>query len=166
VLAALAIASLVAIGLGSLLSFGAELRSRSTEGTNIQAAVLELSALSALIEEAPLLGISSISDAGFELRGLGRGTEPDVSLRLGVLERAVTLVSVGAGNADGPSASVDLTPFEGISIEYLTASASGPRWVGASSAVNTPVRAARLVVQARQRTWPFVLWLEPLEVTR
>jgi prepilin-type N-terminal cleavage/methylation domain-containing protein len=160
-LIALAIASLVMIGVGGLVAFGVELRDRSILVADIERALLDLSAFSSLIEEAGFESVGSVGDDGFELAG--RRNLPSqqgfgVRLAEGLLVVGPPGVSIEAEQAAAMAA---LDRFDDARMDYLVQAGSRWHWEPARNTEDQRVRGARLILKQAHRSWPVVIWVEP-----
>jgi len=161
-LVALAISSLIVMGIGGLFAFAGDLKSRSERATAIQAALVDLRAIVTTIAGSPPVILSAARRAGFELQlASAVGTTATI---------AVLSFHDGALFADYPTAgqmtSVDLSAFDGASIEYLVYSAQTPAWVSSDLVGADGVLGARINLRERHRHWPLVLWVSVTSKSR
>lgn len=156
-LVAVAIASLLVIGIGALFTIGAELRDRSADNAAVQAALIELQAIATLARSDVGLTIATPSETGFalipaeasqtELAGWEvRVTRHVPDLRLELRSRSNV-------------SSVDLAAFDAVGLEYLVVGSEAPAWTGGASIAGAEARAARLRLTLGSRVWRPLIWI-------
>lgn len=156
-LVAVAIASLVVIGIGALFAIGATVRDRATDSAAVQAALIELQALASLANSEVGLAIVTPSEAGFALQPAEPG-------RSGLDGWRVQLVRPAAGarielHRGNNASSVDLAAFDAVGIEYLVVGSQSVAWTAGASVGGADARAARLRLTLGPRVWRPLLWI-------
>jgi prepilin-type N-terminal cleavage/methylation domain-containing protein len=156
-LVAIAIASLVVIGIGALFAIGSQVRDRGTDSAAVQSALIDLQALATLATSEVGLTITTPSDAGFALTPLeaGRAGFEGWEVRLTRPSPEARLELRRGSNAS----SVDLATFDAVSIEYLVVGSQSTDWVGGASTAGTEIRAARLRLGLGARVWRPLIWI-------
>lgn len=156
-LVAVAIASLVLIGIGGLFAVGAQVRDRAADNAAVQSALIELQALLSLATSEVGLKAAAPADTGFAL---------DV-----VAERRVELEGWSVALQRPPSgprvelqrgastSSVDLTAYDAAALEYLVVSSDTPSWVSAVEVAGAEIRAVRLRLELGARVWRPLIWI-------
>lgn len=156
-LVAVAIASLVVIGIGALFAIGTEVRGRAADNAAVQASLIELQALAGLANSEVGLTITSPSEAGFALVPLQPGRSGLDGWRAQLI-RAATAVRIELHRGSNVS-SVDLAAFDAVAIEYLVVGSSSADWTGGASVGGAAVQAARLRLALGSRVWRPLLWI-------
>lgn len=149
-LVALAICSLIVLGIGGLLTFVGQLRDRSESTTAVQRALLDLMAVASALSEPSGAGLVSVTPSGFTLHVPPATPLATVTLREGRLEVQYSRTE----NA----ISVDLSAFETASLEYLAISSQAADWRATLELPESP-RAVRLHLTKRLWRWPLLLWI-------
>lgn len=156
-LVAVAIASLVVIGIGALFAIGSQVRDRSADSAAVQSALIELQAMATLATSEVGLTITAPSDAGFALTALEAG-------RTGFEGWDVRMIEVSPEarlelRRSSNTSSVDLAAFDAVAIEYLVVGSQSMDWVGGTSTAGTEIRAARLRLSLGSRVWRPLIWI-------
>ncbi len=156
-LVAVAIASLVVIGIGALFAITGQLRDRAADSTAVQAALVDLQALATLADSEVGLSIATPSEAGFALAPLqpGQAQLGNWEVRLIPTAPDARLELWRGSNAS----SVDLAAFDAVGIEYLVVGSQSAAWTGGASIGGADVRAARLRLTLGSRVWRPLLWI-------
>lgn len=163
VLMALAIASLVTIGTAGVLAFSRELHVRTVQAEVVEAAIMKLSTLAALVEGSLPSRIDGTAYDRFGIEALG-AMHPRTPIVRFALQGGQLLVGADGdqSQAVSPSSFVDLSAFDAAEFEYLVDSTEAFTWVTADQIGRASVLASRIVLIASHRRWPVVLWLAPL----
>lgn len=156
-LVAVAIASLVVIGIGALFAVGSQVRDRAKDSTAVQSALVELQALATLATSEVGLAIVTPSETGFALAPLEVG-------RAGLDGWEVQLIRASSDarlqlRRGSNTSSVDLAAFDAVGIEYLVVGSQSADWVGGVSVAGTETRAARLRLGLGPRVWRPLIWI-------
>jgi prepilin-type N-terminal cleavage/methylation domain-containing protein len=162
-LVALAISSLIVVGIGGLFAYSGELRSRSEQTTRIQAALIDLRSVASVLRGLPQTVVEGRVPAGFELlHQPGQGTtEADRSSAARVyLQDTAFFIQY---QVSGQISSVDLSPFDRAAIEYLVRPAQSPAWVSADQIGSQAILGVRLSLYERHRHWPLAIWMQNIQ---
>lgn len=156
-LVAVAIASLVVIGIGTLFAIGMQVRDRAAESAAVQSSLIELQALAGLANSEVGLTITTPSEAGFALVPLQPGRSDLDGWRAQLIQAAPAVrIELRRGNN---VSSVDLAAFDAVSIEYLVVGSNSAAWIGGASFGGADVQAARLRLVLGSRVWRPLLWI-------
>ncbi|OEO31855.1 hypothetical protein VW23_014355 [Devosia insulae DS-56] len=156
-LVAVAIASLLVIGIGALFAIGGQVRDRAADNAAVQAALIELQALATLATSEVGLAIATPSAAGFALTPLETG-RPELDGWEVRLTQAAPDLRLELRRRSNVS-SVDLAAFDAVGIEYLVVDSQSPAWTGGASVAGAEARAVRLRLTLGSRVWRPLLWI-------
>jgi prepilin-type N-terminal cleavage/methylation domain-containing protein len=169
VLVALVVIALLTVAVGSLIAFAVELKTRTETAQRLGGAVAQLEAFRNLLIDvsgrAADISIAGAHPESFELAG----SRPGAIYLLVKMTLATTstpqLLAVHFGK--GPQArvtTVDLSAFDGSSIDYLSRQGDGLVWARAESVRGAPL-ASRLTVSYGTRQWSILLWVVPRDAS-
>jgi prepilin-type N-terminal cleavage/methylation domain-containing protein len=156
-LVAVAIASLVVIGIGGLFAIGSQVRSRAADNVAVQTALIDLQAMMSLATSELGLAITTPSDAGFGLAVLERTRTGLEGWGVHLIRSPSNLeIELRRGNN---ASSVNLSAFDTATLEYLDVTSHSPKWVGVTGGQGDEVRAARLRLGLGARVWRPLIWI-------
>jgi prepilin-type N-terminal cleavage/methylation domain-containing protein len=165
-LVALAVGSAIAVGLGGLLALAGELRSRTSDVAAVSSTLVDMETLALLLEHSRKGEITRFDDTHFEIVLPPAGPRDAGALSIVVADRHIT-VSAGVNKASTeaapPTSSVDVSVFDMARFEYLLEDIGGARWAAAELTSDGAVLAVRAVLRRDHRTWPVVLWVQPVQ---
>lgn len=155
VVVAMAIVGGLIVGIGALLAGVGQLGSRARASSAILEALLEVNALRSLAGVETAVIATEPSATGFVLQPVAAqgGVEPS-RFRLATESSAGRLDFTTAST----SATVDLSAFETISIEYFSPADQTSFW-DATPASDSDVQGARLVLRSGDRVWRPLVWM-------
>jgi prepilin-type N-terminal cleavage/methylation domain-containing protein len=158
VLVGLAIASVVVMGIGGLMSLAISVRASADEGNRVQRALVDLQAILHLAREATDLNIAHVADFEFSLQPVGTVSDeaPAIVQTLSLSEGSgKTMLELVRGDRHSAA---DLSAFEAAGLEYLTVDPD-MKWQVADRIGAGHVIGARLRLQLRERVWRPLIWM-------
>lgn len=159
-LVALAITSFLVIAVGGLIRLSADARGRIEEAGRVEAALLDLRAISEALAGPKGPSIIRFDDSGFDL--FAPPAQPSngatMTARLAGTSGAMSIVLDEL--ASHRRSSVQLGAFETASLEYLDASGPDYVWQSAAAAGRSPA-GVRLALSRGARVWRVLLWIGP-----
>lgn len=156
-LVALAITSLIVVGIGGMFAFAGQLRDRSESTAAVQRTLLELFAISSALGERTGTRLTYAAATGFDIEMSPTGGEArDVQLyaRIVLAADRLDILYTDANS----SISVDLSAFETTRLEYFATSGQTVDWQPIWERSSAP-SAVRLLTTKASWQWPVMLWL-------
>jgi hypothetical protein len=160
VLVALALCSLVVMGIGGLVSLAVQARSSVDETAKVQVALVDLQAILLLTGEATNLAVVKPTAEGFDLVIPKVGAASEISRRV-ELSASDGRLELTRGDR---IAIADLSVFDSAALEYLALDPD-PAWMSGDALMQSMPVGARLRLELKDRVWrPLVWMISPFEV--